>query len=93
MRDTSVAAYHSRSDTNKQTLEDIVFDILSEGNKTDEQIFDEVHDKTMYSPSGTRTARKKLETDGKVYDTGLRIKARSGRNAIVWSLQEQTTLF
>ena len=93
MRHTSIEAMNSRTDESKQNLEDLVEAILYTGDKTDEEIFDIVALTTKYSPSGTRTARKKLETDGKVFDTGSTKKGSSGRKAIIWSLKDQTTLF
>ncbi len=36
------------------------------------------------SDSGIRTRRCELAREGKVVDTGMRAKTRSGRNAIVW---------
>ncbi len=93
MRHTSIEAMNSRTDESKQNLEDLVEAILFTGDKTDEEIFEVVTLTTKYSPSGTRTARKKLETDGKVFDTGKTKPGSSGRKAIIWSLHEQTTLF
>ena len=40
------------------------------------------------SPSGIRSRRSELVEEGRVVDSGFRIKLPSGRSAIVWKLTE-----
>lgn len=40
------------------------------------------------SPSGIRSRRAELVDEGRVVDSGFRVKLPSGRSAIVWKLAE-----
>lgn len=87
---TSKDAEMSITSEHKTKLEAAILDMLRYP-RTDEALVDEFeiryrtgHYRFYASPSGIRTRRCHLFREGKVVDTGFRIKTRSGRNAIVW---------
>jgi phage FluMu protein gp41 len=53
---------------------------------TDEEIFKLISRRMEASPSGVRSRRSELVREGKVRDSGLRAKTRTGRRAIRWEL-------
>jgi hypothetical protein len=66
----------------------VILRLLKKGKKTDVDLVEAFYrTSTLYaSESGIRSRRAELVEAGLVEDSGLRVRLRSGRNAILWKV-------
>lgn len=88
---TSHDAAESISQEAVRVTQQKILELLADGPMSDTEIakrYAQHPDWPRQSPSGLRTRRAELVDDGRVRDTGQKVRLPSGRMSIVWALTE-----